>query len=190
MAGHRFNPNKAAKLLDPKRKELINPEKVMKLLEIKEDDTIADLGAGNGYFTIPMAQKTTSTLYAVDVETKMLDLLKEQAEKAQLDNIHYIIGDLEDIPLRKDSVDKALIAFVTHEIPNLKQALFECKRIIKPGGQLLIVDWEEVEMDEGPPVEHRISSQKFSNILNKHNISNEIIHINHGVYATLSKINK
>ncbi len=56
MAGHRFHHSKAEKLLNPKRRELIAPEEVVSLLHISERDVVADLGAGNGYFTVPIAK--------------------------------------------------------------------------------------------------------------------------------------
>jgi 2-polyprenyl-3-methyl-5-hydroxy-6-metoxy-1,4-benzoquinol methylase len=78
--GHRFNPEKASKLLDPKRKQLISVETVIRLLEIKDNDVIADLGAGNGYFSIPMAKSTDMEIYAIDIEPKMLQFLQDYAD--------------------------------------------------------------------------------------------------------------
>lgn len=66
MTGHRFRPEKAGKLLDPKRKNIVSPEQVMDVLEIKLGDIVADLGAGNGYFTVPIAQKTKAPVYAIE----------------------------------------------------------------------------------------------------------------------------
>lgn len=89
MAGHRFHPEKAEKLLDPKRKEIIAPEQAIEILQIGIQDVIVDLGAGNGYFTVPMAKKTKEKVYAVDVQQEMLEFLKKHAEKEQVDNIEY-----------------------------------------------------------------------------------------------------
>jgi 16S rRNA A1518/A1519 N6-dimethyltransferase RsmA/KsgA/DIM1 with predicted DNA glycosylase/AP lyase activity len=81
MAGHIFNPEHADKLLDPKRIELLPPEKIIDELTLRNDDIIADLGAGNGFFTLPLAKNTSQTVYAVDIEPKMLELLKKRAKK-------------------------------------------------------------------------------------------------------------
>ncbi|KAB7704464.1 hypothetical protein F9802_17395 [Bacillus aerolatus] len=53
MTGHRFNPEKADLLIDPKREKLISPSQMAEILDIQPHDTIADLGAGNGFFALP-----------------------------------------------------------------------------------------------------------------------------------------
>ncbi|SDP48550.1 Methyltransferase domain-containing protein [Litchfieldia salsa] len=127
LAGHRCNPVKADKLLDPERLQHVSPEQVIKELNINKENVIADLGAGNGFFTLPLARETNQNVYAVDIEEKMLNLLKENALSEDINNIHYTLSNLEDIHLNDDLVDKVLVAFVVHEIPNLKKALSEFK---------------------------------------------------------------
>jgi ubiquinone/menaquinone biosynthesis C-methylase UbiE len=181
--GHRFNPKKASKLLDPKRKELIQPETVIRLLEIKENEIIADLGAGNGYFSVPIAKKVIGELYAVDIEPKMLKLLKEQADSEAVKNIVYVEGNLEDIPLENESIDKILIAFVTHEIPNLKKAIQEFKRILKPNGKLLVLEWDTVQSEIGPPLSERIPSEDLKNQFEQDRFKGRFEQINEQMYA-------
>ncbi|MFZ3579786.1 class I SAM-dependent methyltransferase [Virgibacillus sp. DJP39] len=62
-----------------KRKDLLPPDKVLEHLNLNFNDTVADLGAGNGYFTIPIAKSTRDLVYAVDIEPKMLEMLKVNA---------------------------------------------------------------------------------------------------------------
>lgn len=183
MAGHRFKPEKAEKLLDPKRHELIPPNKVIEILDIKKSDIVADLGAGNGYFTIPIAGQTNATVYAVDIEPKMLDLLKERATEGNHKNIQYIQSDLENIQLKDHSVNKAIIAFVMHEIPDMKKAISECKRILEVNGRLVILEWEAVESEMGPPVHERISSQALKQFLMENGLHSEVIPLNKMMYA-------
>lgn len=61
LAGHRFNPDKADKLLDRKRRELVPPEQVIKELNVNQENVIADLGAGNGFFTLPFIGKSNKS---------------------------------------------------------------------------------------------------------------------------------
>ncbi|RSK26236.1 class I SAM-dependent methyltransferase [Bacillus sp. HMF5848] len=182
MAGHRFNPEKANKLIDPKRKEIVNPEKIVSLLGLSKNDIVADLGAGNGFFTVPFA-KSTERVYAVDIEPKMLELLKERMHEENIHNIVCIESDLEQIMLEDNSVDKAFTAFVMHEIPDMKKALAEFERIVKPGGQFMIVDWEAVESDMGPPVHHRISSEDMVKVLDNQGYKSEVTHVHDSVYV-------
>ena len=83
MTDKRFNPEKANVLMSADRMELLPPDKIIGHLVIKSSDTIADLGAGNGYFAIPMAQSRKQFVYAVDIEPKMLEMLKENARDAK-----------------------------------------------------------------------------------------------------------
>ncbi|QQZ09875.1 class I SAM-dependent methyltransferase [Heyndrickxia vini] len=183
MAGHRFKPEKAEKLLDPKRQELIPPEKVIELLDIQNGDIIADLGAGNGYLTLPLAKQTNETIYAVDIEPKMLDLLKGRAEQEGYQNIQYIQSDLENIQLEDHSVNKAVIAFVMHEVPDMKKAISECKRILKANGRLTILEWEAVESEIGPPLFERIPSGDLKQFLLENGFHSTVVSLNQSVYA-------
>ena len=188
MVGSRFNPDDADKLLSTKRKELLPPHKVIEILDISTDDIVADLGAGNGYFTIPIAKGTKKTVYAVDIEPKMLGMLKDNAVKEQIKNIEYVVSDLENIQLDKNLVNKVFIAFVIHEVPNIVKALTEIKRILKPGGQLLLLEWEAVETEIGPPFHERIPSEKMGEILRENGFEIEITHLNSAIYAIKAKL--
>ncbi|MCM3571395.1 class I SAM-dependent methyltransferase [Neobacillus mesonae] len=185
MTGHRFKPEKAEKLLDPKRQELIPPNKVIEILEIQVSDIVADLGAGNGYFTLPLAEKTNETVYAVDIEPKMLSFLKERAVQVNRQNIQYVQSDLENIQLNDHSVNKAVMAFVLHEIPDMKKAIGECKRILKDNGRLAILEWEAVESEMGPPLHERISSDSLKQFLLENGFQPKIISLNQAMYAAL-----
>ncbi|MFO1445196.1 methyltransferase domain-containing protein [Bacillus sp. Bva_UNVM-123] len=189
MAGHRFSPEKADKLLAPKRRELIDLPRVMSLLNLQRNDTVADFGAGNGFFTIPFAKATKEAVYAVDIEPRMLDLLKKRAEEEGISNIHYIESNLENINLEDKTVKKAIVAFVMHEIPNIENAIEEFKRIIQPNGLLLILDWEAVESEMGPPFHHRISSATMQALLQKNGLLSTITLLNEAVYAITVEMN-
>src|SRR5699024_955886 len=178
MTDKRFNPEKANVLMSSDRMELLPPDKIIGHLDIKPSDTIADLGAGNGYFAIPMAQSTKQFIYAVDIEPKMLEMLKENAEQEQLENIQYVESDLDQIQLDDDSVNKVMISLVLHEVPNLDKTLGEIKRILKSGGNILIIEWEAVKTESGPPLHHRIASEEMVSVLKKNGFDAEVIPLN------------
>lgn len=185
MAGKRFKPGKADRLLDPKRKEIISPEQVIAHLDVMMTDQVADFGAGNGYFTLPLAE-VAEHVYAVDIEKQMLDLLKNRA--IELGNIDYIVSSLEQIHLADHVADKAVAAFVIHEVPDLKKAFGEFKRIIKPGQQLLVLEWEAIEMEMGPPLHERISSQKMKEIFEENGLKPEVHHFHESVYGVTATV--
>lgn len=188
MSEKRFNPEKADMLIGLERKKLLPPDKIVGLLNIEPDDTIADLGAGNGYFAIPMAKQSKDTLYAVDIEPKMLEMLRENARKEQVKNITYVESDFDPIQLEDHSVSKVMISFVMYEVPDINKTLSEIRRILKPGGTMLIIEWEAVETGSGPPVHIRISSDEMVKILEKKGFGAEAISLNpenYGVKAVI-----
>lgn len=179
--GHRFNPEKADKLLSQERQESLNVNRVVQLMELSLSDVVVDLGAGNGFFTVPFAEQVDKVL-AVDIEPKMLELLKENAQSKNQTNIDYIESDLQNIKLNNDVADKGIIAFVMHEIPEMELALNEFKRIIKKGGSLVIIDWEAVESESGPPLHERIASDQMKKFLDEQGYHPTIEHLNESVY--------
>ncbi|WP_461200764.1 class I SAM-dependent methyltransferase [Anoxybacillus sp. TBDG-1] len=186
MAGHQFHHSKAEKLLNPKRRELIAPEKVVSILHISEHDVVADLGAGNGYFTVPIA-KAAKTVYAVDVQQEMLDLLKQHAEQEGVDNIAYIVSDVTATTIPTQSVDKALMAFVLHEIDDREAAFAEMARMTKPNGTFILIEWEAVESEMGPPIHERIPSHQLFNEMKATFAHVELVHFHPSVYGIVVK---
>lgn len=184
---HRFKPEKAAKLIDPSRQEIFPIEEVITLMDIEKHEVIADLGCGNGYLTIPLLNKANH-LFAVDIEQKMLDLLCERVSETYKTNISYVISDLEQINIVDAKIDKAVIAFVAHEIPNLVKAIHEFKRILKPNGMILVIDWEAIDMEKGPPKHERIPSKQLKEIFEKSGFFVELGHFNKGVYYLKSQL--
>jgi ubiquinone/menaquinone biosynthesis C-methylase UbiE len=183
--GHRFNPEKAGKLLSPMRKKLISPETVIDLLGLGRDDVVADLGAGNGYFTVPIAAHTDKTVYAVDIEPKMLDLLKEHASIDHVENIKYIQSNLQVIPINDAEVEKILIAFVIHEVPDRMKVYKELNRIRKSGSKIVILEWQAVESGMGPALHEKIPSDELKNELEETGFEVEILDLNETIYAAL-----
>jgi ubiquinone/menaquinone biosynthesis C-methylase UbiE len=188
MVGERFHPSDADKLIDPNRYESLAPNKIIEAFGVEAGDAVADLGAGNGFFTIPLAEKTNTPVYAVDIEPELLDMLKERAKKAEITNIQYVVSDLEEIKLPDHSVDKAITSFVLHEIPNLPKALTEIKRILKSGGQIFILEWEAVESETGPPLHERISSIDMAEILKKHGFEVKLSIAKDAVYGLIGTL--
>lgn len=188
MSGKKFNPEKAHKLISEERKAILPPDKIIEYLEVEGNDVVADLGAGNGYFTIPIAKSTNNTVYAVDIEPKMLDMLRENAGKENIKNIDYVVSDLVEIKLEDASVNKAIVSMVIHEVSSIDHTLNDIKRILKPGGQLLLIEWKAIEMESGPPLHERIPAQDMVEILKNANYETELIDLNSQHYAVKARI--
>ncbi|MDD7795889.1 class I SAM-dependent methyltransferase [Clostridium sp. 'White wine YQ'] len=135
------------------------PEEILQMLDIKKNDNILDLGAGTGYLSIPAAQMVDGLVYALDMDSKILDVLDTKARDKNITNIKLIEGRLDNIPLPDDSVDIALASLVLHEVNSLSNTLNEIKRVLKDGGHFLCFEIEKKENHiAGKPMPPRISS--------------------------------
>ncbi|WP_379966051.1 class I SAM-dependent methyltransferase [Ectobacillus sp. sgz5001026] len=188
MTGHRFNPEHANKLLNPKRGKAILPENVIEIMNIQKGDQVVELGAGNGYFTLPIARITEEMVYAVDIEPHMLSLLQDRAREQHISNLTYVTSDVTNTQLPDEVADKVLFAFVAHEIPDIGALLREVSRIVKKGGQLLIVEWEAVVSESGPALEERIPSIKLQNLLTSFGYASKFYKISDSVYGLLVRM--
>lgn len=178
MTGRRFNPDKVDKLHDPEREKILPSVQTIRDFGIVAGDIVADLGAGSGYFTIPIAKETGETVYAVDVQPKMFEHLKARAAQENVDSIQYVESDLEDIALPDAAAEKAIASFVLHEVGNLDRTLSEIKRILKPGGKVLVIEWVKKETESGPPLHERLHPEEIVEPAAQHGFAAEVFHPN------------
>ncbi|WP_079709242.1 class I SAM-dependent methyltransferase [Paraliobacillus ryukyuensis] len=162
---HRFKPENISKLMSQERYEKIQPEILMDALQIDENEVIADLGSGAGFFTIPLARRTKNKVFAVDIEPQMHIFLKEYAAEQTITNIKTIESNLNVIPLESNQVDKLLAAFVLHEVDDLEKTLQEISRTVKTSGKIMFIEVNAMETVSGPPLHIRIPSQKMKQLL-------------------------
>lgn len=161
MQDRRFNPSLAHRLDDPARLLWLPPDEVIAMLRVQPGDLVADLGAGTGYFTLPLAHALGSKgkVWAVDAQTEMLSLLKEKLDLAGVSNVELVCaeGDRTEIP--DAACTLVFLANVWHEFEDRDAVLREAQRILSPGGRVAILDWRtDVEPVHGPPLAHRIAA--------------------------------
>lgn len=158
MSERRFNPENMARLDSPERRQSLPPERLVALLNIEDGDTVVDIGAGTGYFTLPAAKLTRGKVIALDAEPQMLEELQKRAREAGLSHIQSQLGEIERMPLPDGAADHVIASLVLHEVEPPEQGLKEIHRILKPGGRVLIAEWDVKKPKEGPPPAHRILS--------------------------------
>lgn len=171
MEERRFGPDKMDLLDMPARRQALPPDKLLNLLSIGKYVTILDVGAGTGYFSIPAAQMTEGTVYALDPEQDMLDVLLTRAREQRLSNIHAIQGVVENIPLPEGAVNIVIASLVLHLVDSLPAGLREIQRVLNDGGYLLCLEWETKESPLGPSLDIRISSSDMEKAIKEAGLS-------------------
>ena len=104
--------------------------------------TVADLGAGEGLISQLIAHRA-ERVWCIDNSVKMVEVGTELARKNGLANLTYKLGDIEQVPLPDKSVDLAILSQALHHANHPQTAVDEAARILKPGGQLLVLDLKE-----------------------------------------------
>ncbi|MFN3467037.1 MAG: class I SAM-dependent methyltransferase, partial [Candidatus Brocadiales bacterium] len=156
--GRLFPPERMQVLEEPRQWQ--DAEEVMDRLRLREGDTVADIGAGTGYFTLPMARRVGARglVYAEDVQQAMVDYLSKKVETLELKNIRVVMGKADNPTLPEDSLDLALVANTYHEVEKPLLLLENIRKELKSGGRLVIIDWgPERESPVGPPQQERVS---------------------------------
>lgn len=164
---HRFGASEgfAEHLEGEHRREMIPVESVLPRLSLRPDDSVADLGAGVGYFTFPIA-RVSSSVIALDIEPKMLSLLRTRMVERGSGNVSLVRGEITSLPLADRSVDHVFAAFVYHEVDSQEHLMRECHRVLKDSGSLTVIDFQKRFTGDGPPIwvrkrpEHVLSAGK------------------------------
>lgn len=162
---HRFDPKNRAALFSSERQKRLPPQPVIKALNLKPGLTLLDIGAGTVYFTLPALKKLgkKGTIIAVDIESEMLKDL-ERKLPPNTGNVQLLQARAEKIPLPAAIADRILMALVLHEVGNKTAALLEARRLLKPEGVLVVVEWEKVKPPPGPPIRERISQTQLKKL--------------------------
>lgn len=147
-----------AMLDDPKRDEYQKPHEVITALKLKEGEVVADIGAGSGYFTFRLAHHVgdTGRVFAVDVGPEMVVHLNRRIRDLNLKNVVSILAAPDDPLLADASIDRFFICDTWHHIENHDRYLALLKKMLKPGGEIVMVDFKKTETPVGPPLEMRI----------------------------------
>jgi len=164
-----FHFRNADRLDDPERLTWFQPAEVLNRLRIEQGEVVVDLGAGTGFFTIPLATAVgrRGRVVAVDIQPEMLNRVREKARKGGLQKkIEFALADAASTGLPSHFADLVFCANVWHELDDHGAVLREARRLLKTAGRFAVLDWRtDVEVPPGPPKEHRIALEKTTGIL-------------------------
>jgi ubiquinone/menaquinone biosynthesis C-methylase UbiE len=153
----RFDPQKRHGLHSAERTAKWQPRTLLGSLSIQPGHTVLDLGCGTGFWTLPLADLAGAlgTVWALDVSQEMLDAL---ADRQPPPTVRLLRSELPHIDLPDAAVDWIWGAFVIHEVEPLAELMDEMRRVLRPGGQVAILDWRpDAASSNGPPAHLRLS---------------------------------
>lgn len=160
----RFDTRKRQHLLSEEREAALKPDKLLRDLGLSEGMTIADIGCGPGFFTIPAAKIVGEHGHALaaDIQGEMLSTVRSRALEHGLSNVRIVKTNDREIPIASGSCDYVLLAFTLHEIDHRASFLHRAARTLKPGGRMIVIEWDKAPGPIGPPLEDRITPEELA----------------------------
>jgi len=130
-----------------------DPVKNLKTFGLREDNVVADLGAGTGYYSVAAgALVLRGKVYAVELQKDFLDTIKNKVLEAHLNNVEIILGNVEKLggtKLGDGIVDAVIASNILFQIEDKEKFIEEVKRILKPKGRVLLIDWSPSSVMSG-----------------------------------------
>lgn len=154
----------------PEREEEEQPKKLVNLLKLKPGMNVADIGAGTGYITFPMAKKIgpDGKAYAVDIQPEMLDLLRQRMKKRKVSNIEPIEGTEKDPKLPESSIDLIIMVDVYHELSFPFEMTEGMVKALRPGGRLVFVEYRLEDPNVPIKLVHKMSEAQVITEMKPH----------------------
>jgi len=157
---HKFNPKMKEKLDSPERRAVLPPKEILVQNNLHKGQTLVDIGCGTGYFTLAGAEIVGEAGKAVGLDTsaEMISHLENKILVKGYSNTHLLLSE--------EYADFAVLGFIFHEVDNKARFLQEIRRVLKPSGTLLILEWAKNEqLQGGPPLHHRLSMKEAADFL-------------------------
>lgn len=152
-----FPASESHRLVNEDRRRRQPVEIIVQRIAPRAGETIADLGAGVGYLSIPLADEGANVI-ALDFQQEMLDGIRERDNG--LERIRLVRATLPDIPLPDSSLDRVVMVNVFHEVEDKGRLVKEMVRVLRPSGRVSLVDWQARETERGPPQHERVPMEE------------------------------
>jgi ubiquinone/menaquinone biosynthesis C-methylase UbiE len=148
---------------EPGRQAWQKPDQVLQALHVRPGQTVCDIGAGPGYFALRLSTVVGpgGHVFAVDVEPKILDALRERLVKAGARNVTPVLGLGDDPLLPRAACELILIVDTYHHIRDGAAYLRRLLAALAPGGRIADIDFHKRRTPLGPPLEHRLAREEF-----------------------------
>ena len=149
------------------------PELLLRQLALAPGMTVADVGAGTGYYTWQLAKQVGpgGRVYAVDVQPEMITLLNSQMAKRGVRNVVSVLGSETSVKLPPASVDLAIMVDVYHELAYPSEVLDSIVGALKPGGRVVFVEYRAEDPAVAIKPLHKMSAQQIRREATAHGLT-------------------
>ena len=143
----------------PSREQEEAPEQALALIGIDVGMVVADVGAGAGYMTMRLARLVgpSGRVYATDIQPAMLRVIRDKVLAERVSNVEMVQGSVTDTRLPANAIDMALLVDAYHELWHPQEILRSLSRALKPGGQLVLVEYRKEDPSIPIAETHRMS---------------------------------
>jgi ubiquinone/menaquinone biosynthesis C-methylase UbiE len=150
-----------AMLENPQREAEQKPEEVIAALGLKPGEVIADIGAGSGFFSFRFAPKVGKggRVYAVDINPDMILYMNRCIRDKKIKNVTTILSVPDDPLLTDASINRFFICNTWHHVENRPRYIALMKKMLKPGGQIIVLDYKKEQLPVGPPPDMKIAKE-------------------------------
>ena len=134
-------------LEQPSRVDNLKVDEIVARIALKPGQTVADLGAGTGLFSVPLAKAVAPSgrVYAVEIDKGFFAQIEEKAKQQHLSNVTTVLGEFADPKLPSRDVDLAFMHDVLHHVQDRATYLKNAARFVKPSGRFVVVDYQAPE---------------------------------------------
>lgn len=151
------------------RRSWYNPEQILQDAGLKSGMVFMDIGSADGFFTVLAAKIVgeKGKVYAIDINSDTIKTLQNNVDKAGLKNVQAMAGAAEKTVICKECTDIVFFSMCLHDFQDPAKVLLNARKMIKPDGVLVNLDWEKQQDSElvGPPMEIRFSKKKASSLI-------------------------
>jgi len=150
-----------AALDDPRRDAYQKPDEVVKALALRPGEVVADIGSGTGYFALRFARAVgdAGRVYAVDISPEMVRHLNRRLRDAGIRNVVSVLSEPDDPLLPDASIDRFVIVDTWHHVDAQAKYIELMKKMLKPGGQVVHIDFQKRELPVGPSLASKIARE-------------------------------
>jgi ubiquinone/menaquinone biosynthesis C-methylase UbiE len=161
MSRRQFSPD------DPERQKWQDPDEILFSIGLVPGMVFVDMGCGDGYFALPAARRAghRGKVYANDIDAGAVERLRLRARQEGLDNLVAEVKEAEETIACEGCADIVFFGIDLHDFRDPAHVLINAKKMLRPEGKLVDLDWKDQPMPFGPPLEKRFSTDKARNLI-------------------------